>query len=190
MITNTSATAAGSIGTELHDIKPPIIIPNDWAWLWWTVGIIAGLVVLYYVWRWWRKKRQEVPFVAPVPAHVRAKLKLLKALELIAQPKPFCVEVSDVTRMYLEERFNFHAPERTTEEFLRELAETDRLTPDQKESLGRFLESCDLVKFARYEPGEAELRALHESAVRLIDETEPRPEPGPAGKTPVKPVQN
>jgi hypothetical protein len=46
------------------------------------------------------------------------------------------------------------------------------------------LESCDLVKFARYEPGETELRALHESAVRLIDETEPRPAPGTATAAP------
>jgi len=49
--------------------------------------------------------------------------------------------------------------------------------PDQKESLGEFLKRCDLVKFARYEPGEPELRDLHQSAVRLVEETEPQPEP-------------
>jgi sugar/nucleoside kinase (ribokinase family) len=51
---------------------------------------------------------------------------------------------------------------------------TDLLSPEQKESLGRFLESCDLVKFAKYEPGEPELRELHGSAVRLVEETEPK----------------
>jgi hypothetical protein len=45
--------------------------------------------------------------------------------------------------------------------------------PEQKESLGRFLESCDLVKFAKYEPREPELRELHHSAVKLVEETEP-----------------
>jgi hypothetical protein len=50
---------------------------------------------------------------------------------------------------------------------------TDLLLADQKESLGRFLESCDLVKFAKYEPGENELRDLHSSALRLVEETEP-----------------
>ena len=75
--------------------------------------------------------------------------------------------------LYLEERFQFRAPERTTEEFLRELDGTDLLLPDQKESLGNFLASCDLVKFAKYEPGENELRELHGSAVRLVEETEP-----------------
>ena len=100
----------------------------------------------------------------PVPAHVRAKQKLAEALALISQPKPFVIAVSDTARIYLEERFKFHAPERTTEEFLRELGGTKLLLPEQKESLGDFLASCDLVKFAKYEPGENELRELHGSA--------------------------
>jgi hypothetical protein len=109
----------------------------------------------------------------PIPPHVRAKQKLQEALKLIAEPKPFCTVVSDTLRFYLEERFKFHAPERTTEEFLHELQATDRLLPDQKESLGEFLKRCDLVKFAQYEPRETELRELHDSAVRLVEETEP-----------------
>lgn len=108
-----------------------------------------------------------------MPAHIRAKQNLQEALALIAQPKPFCILVSDTIRSYLEEQFDFHAPERTTEEFLHELQATDLLSPERKESLGQFLESCDLVKFARYEPGEPELRELHDSAVRLVEETEP-----------------
>ena len=59
---------------------------------------------------------------------------------------------------------------------MRELAGTKLLQPEQKESLGGFLASCDLVKFAKYEPGEKELRALHGSAVKLVEETEPQPQ--------------
>jgi hypothetical protein len=33
------------------------------------------------------------------------------------------------------------------------------------------------VKFAKYEPVETELRELHSSALRLVEETEPKPEP-------------
>jgi hypothetical protein len=54
--------------------------------------------------------------------------------------------------------------------------------PEQKESLGKFLESCDLVKFAKYEPGEPELRELHDSAVRLVEETEPKEVQGSESK--------
>jgi hypothetical protein len=104
---------------------------------------------------------------------VRAKQKLQEALALIGQPKPFVIAVSDAARQYLEERFEFRAPERTTEEFLYELKRTNLLSENQKESLGDFLQQCDLVKFARYEPAEPELRGLHDSALRLVEETEP-----------------
>lgn len=160
-------------GNDIRDIKPPIDIPNGWEWLWMTLIVLAVLVGLWIAWRLWKKSRSRIVVEPPVPAHIRAKQALEQALELISQPKPFCILVSDTARRYLEERFDFHAPERTTEEFLRELSATDLLTPEQKESLARFLESCDLVKFAKYEPGENELRELHAAALRLVEETKP-----------------
>ncbi len=164
-----------SITNDIRDIKPPVEIPSGWAWLWWTLAGLVLAAVLFALWKWWQKRRAQRPVVPPVPAHVRAKRKLEEALALITQPKPFCVAVSDTARHYLEERFDFHAPERTTEEFLHELQRTDLLTRDQKDSLGDFLQSCDLVKFAKYEPREPELRDLHGSALCLVEETEPQP---------------
>ena len=157
---------------DIRDIKPPMAIPSGWEWLWWVLGALA-IVLLLLAWRQFLKRVTRVPPMPPVPAHVRAKQKLEEALALIAQPKPFVIAVSDTARTYLEERFEFRAPERTTEEFLRELSGTDLLLPEQKDSLGRFLGSCDLVKFAKYEPRETELRELHGSAWRLVEETEP-----------------
>jgi hypothetical protein len=182
-MTNATSQAAAA-QDALRDIKPPIEIINVWLWV--ALGAVAlvlaavaiGLIVFFAL----RKKQVVAP--PPIPPHVRAKEKLKEALGLIAQPKPFCTLVSDTLRFYLEERFRFHAPERTTEEFLHELQATDRLLPDQKESLGEFLKRCDLVKFAQYEPRETELRELHDSAVRLVDETEPPPAPtAPADAT-------
>ncbi len=163
---------------DIRDIKPPIEITSGWEWLWPVIGALVVIAILLLAWFLWRKSRSQVQMIPLVPAHIRAKQALQKALEIIAQPKSFCVQVSDTIRLYLEERFNFHAPERTTEEFLRELGETNLLTGEQKESLGKFLESCDLVKFAKYQPGENELRELHSSAVRLVEETEPVEMPG------------
>ncbi len=161
----------------LHDIKPPLVIAGGWEWFWPAAAALAVLAILFIAWRFWKKSQLAAPAEPPVPAHIRAREALQRALEIISQPKSFCILVSDTIRLYLEERFRFHAPERTTEEFLRELAATDLLTPGQKESLGRFLESCDLVKFAKYEPGENELRELHSLALRLVEETEPAENP-------------
>lgn len=157
----------------LRDIKPPLVIPSGWAWVWWVAGAVAVGALLFWAWRWWQKRRAAIALVPVIPPHIRAKQKLQEALALISQPREFCILVSDTIRQYLEERFTFHAPDRTTEEFLHELRETDLLTRDQKDSLGEFLERCDLVKFAKYEPGEPELRDLHQSALRLVEETEP-----------------
>jgi hypothetical protein len=179
-VTNTSPNPAATLPAnvpDIRDIKPPVDIPNPWAWVWWTLGVLLVAVIAYFIWRSWRNKRAQVLIVPPIPAHIRAKQKLQEALALIAQPKPFVIAVSDTARHYLEERFEFRAPERTTEEFLHELQLTDRLTPYQKESLGGFLQQCDLVKLAKYEPGENELRELHGAAIRLVEETAPVPVP-------------
>ena len=157
---------------DIRAIKPPVEIPSDWAWVSWVLGglILAALATSVLI--WFLRKRVQLPLVPAIPPHIRARQKLQAALSLLHDPRLFCIEVSTITRVYLEERFTFHAPERTTEEFLLELQSTNLLTPDQKQSLGEFLQSCDLVKFARFEPTEATLRELHDSALRLVDETQ------------------
>jgi hypothetical protein len=170
----TNGAAAAPVFQEAP--KPLISIPNHWAWFLWTVVILALLAALYFGWRWWRKKPALV--IPPIPAHVRARRRLEQALAMIGEPKLFSILVSGAIREYLEERFDFRAPERTTEEFLHELQGSLLLTRDQKNSLAEFLASCDLIKFAKYEPTETELRGLYQSALRLVNETEPRLAPG------------
>ncbi|HWF18818.1 MAG TPA: hypothetical protein VG754_06095 [Verrucomicrobiae bacterium] len=172
-----AGTGALPHAADIRPPKPPLEIPNGWLWFWGVLIALAFVAACYFAWRYWRKKAATPILASIVPPHERARLKLQEALALISQPRPFCILVSDTVRLYLEERFHFHAPERTTEEFLHELQSSDLLLPDQKTSLGEFLSMCDMVKFARYEPGTTELEALHQSAVRLIDETEPQPDP-------------
>lgn len=176
-ITNNSALivppAASAPGTnDIRGVKPPVLIANGWAWLVWLLVIAALAAAGTWAWKFRKKKKALEPATPPVPVHVRARQRLQAALALIQDPRLFCIEVSDALRTYLEERFRFHAPDRTTEEFMMELHDTQILTFDQKASLQAFLQSCDLVKFARHEPTEAALRELHESALRLVEETQ------------------
>jgi hypothetical protein len=179
--------AASTDTNDLRGIKPPVEIPSGWAWLGWVLGSLALALAGLALWRWWRMKASTPVVVPPVPPHVRAKRRLQEALRLIADARLFCIAVSDALRDYLEERFRLRAPERTTEEFLQDLRQTTHLNAAQKLSLADFLERCDLVKFARLEPTEAALRELHESALRLVEETQYEPEPAAAaaaGPTP------
>src|SRR6201996_525151 len=155
-------------------LKPLINIPNVWLWVIWSVIILLAIVAAWFAWRAWKNRAEAALIVPPVPPHVRARHMLDHALRLIGEPKPFSIAVSGVIRVYLEERFRFHAPDRTTEEFLYELQGTNLLTVEQKQSLGEFLANCDLIKFAKYEPTETVLRELHAAALRLVNETDPK----------------
>ena len=94
----------------------------------------------------------------------------LDALE--ARPRPdieamdaFFVELSDLVRRYLEDRFALHAPELTTEEFLDIAARSPDLTRHHRDVLKAFLVSADQVKFARFVPAAADVETAL-SAVR------------------------
>jgi hypothetical protein len=168
-----ATAAAEPLTPDIRDIVPPVPILSAWDWVGW-IGLVLVVAALGYgLWKLWQRRRTRIVEVSALPPHLKARQRLEAALALLERPREFCIAVSDAVRWYLEERFELHAPERTTEEFLDELQRSDRLLPDQKQMLGEFLQKCDLVKFARYEPSRPELLALHGAAWRLVAETEP-----------------
>ena len=86
--------------------------------------------------------------------------KLGEALELIAQPKPFCIwfrTPSGFTWRSVSISARRNGPPRS---FCANWAGPICCPRNKRRASGDFLESCDLVKFAKYEPGENELREL------------------------------
>lgn len=156
---------------DIRSLKPLIAPPTPWYW--WLLGALA-LAALIAAIVWFLRRGPAKPAPPPPPPHLRARHRLNAALDRLHDPRAFCIAVSDALRIYLEERFHLRAPERTTEEFLIELQTSPTLTAGQKRTLADFLGNCDLVKFARHEPTEADLRGLHGNALRLVEETAPR----------------
>src|SRR2546426_1064579 len=109
-----------STPVDIRGIKPPVEIPNEWAWLWWTLAAIVVVMTALWLWQVLRKRLLGLPPVLLIPPHVRAKQRLEEALQFLSEPNRFCTRVADTIRVYLEERFFLRAPERTTEEFLLE----------------------------------------------------------------------
>lgn len=171
------ASSGGTNALDIRDLRGPVEIASSWAWVWWTLAALALAAIGWWAWKRWKKQQAKVVAERSrgVPAHVRAREKLREALGLLGQPRPFCVAISDTLRVYLEERFSLHAPDRTTEEFLTELQTSKHLSDEQKQALADFLARCDLVKFAKYEPAEPELRELYDAAVGLVEQTIPGP---------------
>jgi hypothetical protein len=163
------ATNSATAPQDIRDIREPVPLGPDLTLLWIALTILALAALA-----WWLLTHKKKSVASPtlfIPPHRKAKERLRGATELLSDPYAFCSLVSDVIRVYLEERFNLHAPDRTTEEFLAELREGTQLNEEHKALLENFLTRCDLVKFAREEPTEGELRGLLDAALRLIDET-------------------
>src|SRR5262245_8892956 len=164
---------SGATNVDIRGIKGPVYIPSSYAWIGWSLLAVALAVAAWYAWRKLRRRATTPKPAAVVPPHRRAKDRLRNVNELLSDPYAYCSLVSDVVRSYLEERFDLHAPDRTTEEFLEEMRSTSILHPDHKALLEEFLSRCDLVKFARFEPTQDELKSLLDAALRFIDETAP-----------------
>ena len=129
----------------------------------WLVLAVAALA--FWAWRYWQKRRAQAQLVPVIPPHVRAKQKLRggagahrPAARVLHRSFP-----TPSAGIWRSGSTSARPSARRRSSSTSCRARTC-CTPDQKESLGEFLQRCDLVKFAKYEPGEPELRDLHDSA--------------------------
>jgi hypothetical protein len=156
---------------------PGAPLPPPFQGWWWLVGIAAALALAASA--WWLLRRAQTarhePHEVALPPHVKAQRALERLrgqrVATLAEIEQYYVQVSQILRVYLEERFGLRAPERTTEEFLRELEGGSALAKNHRRELERFLSQCDLVKFAAVVPGPAEHQAVFELAAAFVEAT-------------------
>ena len=164
----------GAVAAELRGPRAPLPeltgpwLARHWPWLAGALGGLGGIVLGVVLWR----RRQAVR--ARLTAYDRA-LARLRRLQRAGLPAAsavdaWYVELSDIVRRYIEERFALRAPELTTEEFLAEAGRSALSTP-HRGLLSAFLDTCDRVKFARYHPRQEESREALDIARRFLDET-------------------
>ncbi len=169
-------------GPEAHrDIRGAVDVPlkRSWLWLWWSLGIVCVLVIVA-VFFLYRHRSIDTSEIQPeLPPHIWAQQELdrLFADDLFAQSRiqEFYFRLSDIVRRYIERQFGLMAPERTTDEFLREANQHDQLAKFHQELLSDFLRAADMVKFALYRPASEEGNAAGEAARTFILETAPVP---------------
>jgi hypothetical protein len=130
----------------IHDIAGPVWFFPYPAWVVVAAGLaFLALVALLF---WWTRRRRPV---APLTPRQRA----LQALEQLRREAPeadsynFGVKVSDALRTYIRDQHGLDAMTRTSIEFLEVLRDNPAFTGNEKEALSDFLESVDLLKFAR-----------------------------------------
>ncbi|MDE2028242.1 MAG: hypothetical protein KGK03_07500 [Candidatus Omnitrophica bacterium] len=162
---------------DIRDVKPPVGLPDFWWLLWVALGLIAA-AALIYLFRRYSKKNNQALLVTPVP-ELSAWEKAYQQLEALRREnlpdkgvfKEFFTRVADIVRQYMENRFDIRAPHMSTEEFLYFLKVSGHLNESQKNALKEFLNSCDMVKFAKYDPTLKEASTNFDLAKRLVDDT-------------------
>ncbi len=181
-----SALAGEFKPSEFSDIKGPVELPFEFQakWLWWAAAVAALLIVLIAGLRL-RSRRKPAAAVEPVVAPdvwAREQLRRLRQERLVEQGfvSEFYFRLTGIVRVYIEKRFAVRAAEQTTEEFLAAAKNHPALGMLFGRLLADFLQAADLVKFARYLPGTAEIERAFATAEAFIDQ---KVEPMPAGES-------
>ncbi len=164
-------------GEGLRGVKPPVALPSSFMILWVALGLLVAIALVYILFKFLKNRKKLAPVAPVLPPHVMAlqRLEALRAQNLPAagKVKEYYSILSDIVRRYLEDSLLLRAPEMTTEEFLFSLRYSTALTSAHKGSLKDFLESCDLVKFAKYHSSAEEMEHSFCLAKKLIEETCP-----------------
>ena len=143
---------------QLESASSPVSLPSpplsalDWALI--GVGSVAlGALVYGFI----RFQRREIAVRSLTPAELAAnELEQLRQKNWIeTNVKLFYVELTAIVRRFIERTTEVHAPDQTTDEFIRETMGHPAFSTLERRKLQDFLEAADLVKFAAHQPSQS-----------------------------------
>ena len=171
-------TELGDAIPDLANLEPmeaPRAIDRAFSWMW---VIPVSFLISFFVTLLWvmRDKKGSIPTVPKrTPqeiANEQLQQLLSEQLPLKGLLKEFYLRLTGIVREYIEGTTGIHAPEQTTEEFLRDTRTTMFFYDEHSRRLKDFLEAADMVKYAGQQP-DAEQTEL--SIVRAREFIDVRP---------------
>ncbi|MFQ5868492.1 MAG: hypothetical protein ACE5JC_01185 [Candidatus Zixiibacteriota bacterium] len=173
-----SVIASAEDTTDIRGLKPQASVPADYL----PYIIIAAVLLLLGggIWYWrYRKlhpKPEEEKAEPPIPAWEEAlsALSELEASDLLerGEVKFYYLGLSEIVKRYIERRFRIAAVDMTTYEIKQNMRKA-RFDSWLYNRAANFLESADLVKFAKYIPSSEEIENDFASAKYIVEETIP-----------------
>jgi hypothetical protein len=175
---------AGTIDSTVKDIQPekPLLEAkiNWWLLMLYLIGFAAFIAAsIYFGIKAYRKYKQrkllaleeDDDLIKKTPEEwALEQLDRVKDRQLIENDafKEFHIEVSNIIRVYLEQKFSILALESTTSELIHELQQRKSAEENYIMLLRRFLEVCDLVKFAKYRASSRECYDVLNDAYGMV----------------------
>jgi hypothetical protein len=149
----------------IHDIAGPVWFFPYPAWMVVAAGLaFLALVGLLF---WFTRRKRPAP-VLTARERALAALRELRGEASEADPYDFGVRVSDALRTYIRDQHGLDAVTRTSVEFLEVLRDNAAFSNNEKAAISEFLESVDLLKYARQAAGADEIQVLLEIAERVV----------------------
>ena len=150
-------------GTELKDIKQPMEAPIGWSDIWpWLVGILLFALIFFLLKKYVFTKKEAIKIEKPkviIPADITALQQLTKLDKAqvwqSGKVKLYYVNISEIIRRYIGERYNFIALELPTDEILQNL-KNKTLKKADLIILTTILQRADLAKYAKSKPTDQE----------------------------------
>lgn len=171
----------GEDAEDIHGLRGPREFEPDTPWWLVVVGGVVLLAIAAFIF-FYRRARKPIELEAAevdtrLPWEIAlADLGELKESALIVkgQFKLFYLRLSEIFRHYLERRYGIGALERTTWEIITEFRSL-ALPESEEKQIGSFLDDCDLVKFAKFEPTSEQAAADLERAREFVLQTRSLP---------------
>ena len=148
----------GDAVPDLANLEPmvaPQTIESTISWIWIVPAffLIAIFAALLWATRGKKGDAAQPPKLSPEEiASMQLQQLLSEDLPAKGLVKDFYLRLTGIVREYIEGSTGSHAPEQTTEEFLRDTRTTEVFAVDQSLRLKEFLEAADMVKYAGKQP--------------------------------------
>ncbi|MDE6265846.1 MAG: cell wall anchor protein [Muribaculaceae bacterium] len=163
-------------GSRWWDFLPPFIV-DYWEWMLLAIVVICGGIAAFI---FLRKKdvktmfRTPEPVLSPYEVAMRD-LNILKEKNLWASgnEKEYYTDLTDILRIYLQNRFGINAMEMTTSQIVSELNRNEE-TRLPNRLMKQILEIADFVKFAKQRPLAEDNNRSFQYAVQFVEDTRPR----------------
>jgi hypothetical protein len=160
-------------------IKGIIYVKSSWRDYVWQIGgglVLLALIVFMVIY-FLRNKKVVVKPQGPPETLQQRTLRLLSELDAKQlwqkkQVKQYYVELTDIVRGYIEERFSTPAMELTTDELLYKAQFHKELQP-YHDLLSTILHTADLAKFAKAEPLPQEHTDAMDKARLFVERSKP-----------------